>query len=158
MGALLTGAVVARKMPDRRRLPDVWIPGIDKYGFLFSFPAMGDCSVGASFLREARLPGIDFKAVRDRISMAAVLELLRFAPCESGGSQLRGPCPIHGSGSPTSRSFSVNVGKNAFRCFRCGASGNQIDLWAAVTKTELHAAAMDLCEKLDLDVPWIRVG
>jgi DNA primase len=58
--------------------------------------------------------------------------------------------------STTSRSFSVNVGKNVYRCFTCGSSGNQLDLWAAVNKLDLRAAAIDLCEKLQIDVPWQR--
>jgi DNA primase len=104
------------------------------------------------------LPGIDYRAVRDRVDIGAVLDLLNFVPSESSGDQLRGPCPIHGSQTPTSRSFSVHMRKNAFRCFRCGASGNQIDLWAAVSKTETHAATVDLCEKLGIDIPWIQTS
>jgi DNA primase len=89
------------------------------------------------------------------ISIACVLELVGFVPRESSGDQLRGPCPIHGSKSQSSRSFSVNIARNAYQCFKCGSSGNQLDLWAAVTQTDLHAAAIDLCEKAHVDVPWI---
>jgi len=35
-------------------------------------------------------------------------------------------------------------------------SGDQLDLWAAVAKTDLHTAAINLCEKLHLDVPWVH--
>lgn len=87
--------------------------------------------------------------------MAKVLALLEFVPRESSGEQLRGPCPVHGSTSPNSRSFSANLRRNAYRCFHCGSAGNQLDLWAACGKTELHAATVDLCERLHLDIPWI---
>jgi DNA primase len=101
------------------------------------------------------LPGVDFQAVRKKVLMKDVLELIGFVACEARGDQLRGPCPIHGSASPRSRVFSVNVGRNAFRCFRCGSSGNQLDLWAAVTKTDLHGAAIDLCRRLRTEIPWM---
>ncbi len=101
------------------------------------------------------MPGIDFKAVREKVPMRDVLTLIGFVPCEAHGDQLRGPCPIHNSTSPKSRIFSVHLARNAFRCFKCGSSGNQLDLWAAVTKTELHAAAIDLCQRFQIDIPWI---
>jgi hypothetical protein len=28
-------------------------------------------------------------------------------------------------------------------------------LWAAVTKTDLHAAAIELCRRTQNDIPWI---
>jgi hypothetical protein len=102
------------------------------------------------------MPGVDFHAVRSMVSMAQVLDLVGFAGHPSPRGQLRGPCPIHGSRGPRSRCFSVHIGRNAYQCFKCGSSGNQLDLWAAVRKTDLHAAAVDLCQKLHLDVPWIH--
>jgi DNA primase len=89
------------------------------------------------------------------IPMSDVLELLGFVPAETRGSQLRGPCPIPGSASPPSRVFSVHLARNAFQCFKCGSSGNQLDLWAAVTKTDLHAAAIEFCRRTQNDIPWI---
>ena len=73
------------------------------------------------------MPGIDFHAVRSEVSMKEVLELLGFVPAARRGDQVRGACPIHGSTSPRSRSFSANLGKNTFRCFKCGSEGNQLD-------------------------------
>jgi DNA primase len=101
------------------------------------------------------LPGVDFQAVRAKVSISDVLGLVGFTPCQTRGDQLRGPCPIHGSTSPGSRIFSVHLARNAFRCFKCGSSGNQLDLWAAVRKTTLHAATIDLCRRLQIDIPWI---
>jgi hypothetical protein len=101
------------------------------------------------------LPGVDFQAVRAKVSISDVRGLVGFAPCETHGDQVRGPCPIHGSASPKSRSFSVHLARNAFRCFKYGESGNQLDLWAATTKTDLYAATIDLCRRLHIDIPWI---
>jgi len=38
--------------------------------------------------------------------------------------QQRGPCPLHGSSTGTSRVFSVNLADQIFHCFKCGRSGN----------------------------------
>ena len=102
------------------------------------------------------MPGIDYTELRTRIAIADVLRLCGFHAAETAGDQIRGTCPIHGSSSPTSRSFSANLRKNNFRCFKCGASGNQLDLWVAISKLPLHEAARDLCAKLGIDVPEMR--
>jgi DNA primase len=106
----------------------------------------------------SKMPGIDFQQVRKWISIKAVLELLDYKPTANVNLQWRGPCPIHGSVSPTSRSFSVSLSSNAFQCFSCGAKGNQLDLWSAVRELPLHEAAMDLCERMHVDIPWIERG
>ncbi len=102
------------------------------------------------------MPAVDFQAVRAAVSLSKVLNLIGFEPTERSGGQSRGPCPIHGSTSGKSRSFSVNLGKNAFRCFGCGAAGNQLDLWTAVSGTDIHAATLALCERLGLVVPYLN--
>jgi DNA primase len=102
------------------------------------------------------MPGIDYFQVRSLVGMAEVLKLVGFEGVESIGNEIRGPCPVHGSTSATSRSFSVNVRKNTFQCFKCGASGNQLDLWAAVSKLPLYEAARDLCEKSGIVPPTVQ--
>ncbi len=102
------------------------------------------------------MAGIDFQRLRCEIGMEAVLKLLGFAPARRHGSQVRGPCPIHGAKRPESPSFSANMSRNAYRCFRCGSCGNQLDLWAAATAQPLHQAAIDLCEKLNHPVPLLQ--
>lgn len=103
------------------------------------------------------MPALDFQAVRGSVSLQQVLDLIGFEPTERRGDQWRGPCPIHGSTSRKSRSFSVNLGKNAFRCFQCGAAGNQLDLWTTLSKTDIHTATLALCEQLGLVVPRLNV-
>jgi len=100
------------------------------------------------------VPGVNFAKVRAQVSIAQVLELLRFSPLSRRSDQLRGLCPIHNSSSKRP-SFSVNLTKNTYRCFRCGSAGNQLDLWAAATKQDLHPAAVSLCQRLNLEVPWM---
>lgn len=101
------------------------------------------------------MPGIDFAVVRQQVSLAAVLRRLGFQPTSVRGPQLRGPCPVHRSSSPGSRSFAVHLERGCYRCFGCGAQGNALDLWAAVHGLSLHAAAEDLCATLGLEIPWI---
>ena len=98
-------------------------------------------------------PAIDFDAVRAAITMADVLGLLGFHARTTRGAQQRGPCPLHGSTSGTSRCFSVNLSDQIFHCFKCGRSGNALDLWAHATKQTPYDAALDLCQRLAIPLP-----
>ena len=102
------------------------------------------------------MPGIDYARLREQIRIDQVLELLNFVANEENGDERRGPCPIHSSTSPTSRSFSANLRKHTFVCFKCGAQGNQLDLWVAISQLPLHEAARDLCQRLGIEIPEIR--
>ena len=68
------------------------------------------------------------------------------------GHELRGPCPIH-NGSANSKNFTVNIRKNAFKCFSkdCGARGNVLDFVAAIDHCDVRDAALKLKE-------WFKVG
>ena len=102
------------------------------------------------------MPGVDFNVVRSSISMAQVLELLDFEAVVCSGDQLRGPCPVHRSRSAQSTSFSVNLASNRYQCFKCGSAGGQLELWAAVQGISVYQAALDLCERFGVEVPWVR--
>jgi hypothetical protein len=54
-----------------------------------------------------------------------------------------------------SRVFAAQVGKNGYHCFRCGACGNALDLWAALTRQRWYDAVLDLCRRLGRPVPWL---
>jgi hypothetical protein len=53
------------------------------------------------------MAGIDYAELRRRLRLGQVLELLGFVPSTHHGNQVRGPCPVHGSQSPRSRSFAA---------------------------------------------------
>ena len=102
------------------------------------------------------MPAIDYRRARSQLRLARVLELIGYQPRRRHGQQWRGPCPLHGSRSAASCVFSVQLGKNLFHCFRCGAGGNALDLWAAFQRLPLHAAVLDLCRRLHEPVPWLN--
>src|SRR5215471_16346188 len=104
------------------------------------------------------MPLIDLRQARAEIPLAAVLDLLGWHAQEHSGEQVRGRCPLHGSSSPRSRSFSAHLGRNSWRCFVCQASGNALELWARVTKQELYPAVLALYQHLGREVPWLQQG
>ena len=112
------------------------------------------------------MPGIDYRELRSRISMAQILKLLAFQAITVRGAQLRGRCPVHRV-SPTScvdhghwqinlAPFSVDLDKQVYRCFQCGSRGNALDLWASARKLPIYAAAIDLCQALEITPPPLR--
>ena len=103
------------------------------------------------------VPGIHFAEVRARItrlmSWACRLRPLRIL-WGSGARPVSGP------------SFDLTIEPRAFReselhiyrCFKCGSSGNQLDLYAAVTGLGVFEATVALCEQLHREIPWILNG
>jgi hypothetical protein len=106
------------------------------------------------------MPGLDFAELRRRISMRRVLTLLDYRPTTCRGDPWRGPCPLCGPASTPpalpARYFTIHLGRHVFRCYRCGASGNQLDLWRLATSLPLYAAALDLCTRLHEPPPQLH--
>jgi transposase InsO family protein len=100
-------------------------------------------------------PAIDFTAVRAAVDMTTVLGLLGFRALSVQGAQQRGPCPLHGSTTGTAHCFSVNTRDQIFHCFKCGRSGNALDLWVHATRQTPYDAAIDLCQRLNIPVPTL---
>jgi DNA primase len=82
-----------------------------------------------------------------------VLDLIGFTPVTTWCQSVRGPCPVHGSASPRSRSFAAHMEKNCWHCFGCGAGGNALDLYLAVTKLPVYEGALELCARLRVPAP-----
>jgi DNA primase len=101
------------------------------------------------------MPGIDFRQARSQVRLAEVLRLLGWEACRRWGEQVRGPCPVHGSKGPRSRSFAAHLGRGVWHCFVCGAGGNALDLWVAVTRQPLYPAVLDLYGRLGRALPWL---
>jgi len=102
------------------------------------------------------MPGVDFDVLRQRISMEDVLRLLKFEASSRRGDQLRGACPVHGSSTCRSRSFSVNVRLGRYHCFGCGSRGNALELWSAASGLSVYEAAVELSQLLGQELPWIH--
>ena len=97
---------------------------------------------------------VDYRYLRQQLSIAAVLKLLNYPqPLIGTGTQVRGPCPLHDDKRRRS-TFSVDLEKGVFQCFarQCAAHGNALDLWAKVTGLPIHRAALDLADKLHLQL------
>lgn len=84
-----------------------------------------------------------------------ILHLLRRDHTVQRGDQWRGPCPVHGSRNPRSRSFSVNVRLGRYQCFGCGSRGHALELWSAVHGSSVYAATVELCQLLGVEIPWV---
>ena len=104
---------------------------------------------------EAARPAIDFAAVRAALTIGQVLALLGFVPRSDHAGQQRGGCPLHGSTGGTARCFSVNTQAHTFHCFKCGRSGNALELWAAAQRLSIYDAALDLCQRLNIPLPTL---
>ena len=102
------------------------------------------------------MAGVDFDTLRSEITMEQVLNKIGFKPSSRTGDQWHGPCPVHGSSSPQSRSFSVNVKSGRYHCHKCHSHGNQLELWAAIHQLSIYDAALDVCRALDHKIPWIK--
>jgi DNA primase len=101
------------------------------------------------------MPLINYHAARSQLRLADVLTLAGFTPFMRRGASLRGACPVHRSRRPQSRSFAADVERNVWHCFACGAGGNALDLWVALTGQPLYQAVLDLCARLGQEVPWL---
>lgn len=100
--------------------------------------------------------GVNYTQVREQVDVARVLRLVGFQVHWRKGEQMRGPCPLHGSTSKGPGTFSVNLARGVWRCFKCQRGGNVLDLWVAHTGQPIYQATIDLCEKLGIDVPWVK--
>ncbi len=101
------------------------------------------------------MPLIDLRRARAEVRLSEVLELLGWQPRVRVGMQVRGPCPVHGSQTATSRAFSAHRERGVWHCFRCGGSGNALDLLAQVTGQGIYEAVLDLYRRLGRAVPWL---
>lgn len=113
------------------------------------------------------MPSIDYARLRGRLRIVELLSRMGWHATEVRGEQLRGPCPFCAQGhrakevadrpsaAPTCpgtrslpRIFSVHRMKNLYRCFRCGAAGNALELWSTYRGLSLYAAAVELLTEL----------
>lgn len=85
---------------------------------------------------------VDFRVVKQTVSLEAVLRLYQVPGRRRRRDQLEGRCPIHRG--EREDSFRANLSKNAFHCFGCQAGGNVLDFVAAMERCSVREAALRL--------------
>lgn len=85
---------------------------------------------------------VNFADVKHSVPFAPLLREYHVKLRRSGRDQYRGCCPIHGGRSHDA--FHVNLTRNVFHCFACGASGTVLDFVAAMDRCSLRDAALKL--------------
>lgn len=101
----------------------------------------------------ANLRPLDLKFLRELIPPMHSLSLLHWPGRREPCGQWRGPCPIHGSHSPTSRSLSVS--DRYWYCHVCRRGGDAIQLWAEIHRVTVLEAAHELCQRLAIAPPYL---
>jgi DNA primase len=85
---------------------------------------------------------VDFGAVKQAVSLEAVLCHYQVPGLRERGHQLVGRCPIHRG--QRDDSFRASLSKNAFHCFACQAGGNVLNFVAAMEQCSIRQAALRL--------------
>ena len=102
---------------------------------------------------------LDYVAIRQRVSIREVLELIDFRPSHIRQDQWRGRCPLcspNTTQDATHACFSVHITRHIFRCSRCHHSGNALDLWAEISHQSIYFATINLCQNLAIEpIPQI---
>lgn len=94
---------------------------------------------------------VDFRAVKEAVSLGAVLRHYQVPGLRRRRDQLTGRCPIHRG--KRDDSFRASLSKNAFHCFACQASGNVLDFVAAMERCSMREAALRLQQWFGLSTP-----
>ena len=81
-------------------------------------------------------------AVKEAVSLEAVLCHYQVAGLRRHRSQMEGRCPLHRG--KRDDSFRASLSKNVFHCFACQAHGNVLDSVAAMEKCSIREAACRL--------------
>ena len=97
-------------------------------------------------MSKAKTPFVSFRAVKQSVSMAQVLDHygLMETLVPRGKDSLTGPCPIHHGANPTQ--FRVSPSKNIWNCFGGCPGGNVLDFVAQMEKVDIREAALRLVE------------
>ena len=86
---------------------------------------------------------VSFSEIKLRVSIEQILRSYRVDWLRrSGTDHYRGRCPIHGGEGRDA--FHVDVQRNMFHCFACGAGGNVLDFIAALEGCSIREAGLRL--------------
>jgi DNA primase len=86
----------------------------------------------------AQMPYVDFKELKQRVSIEDVANVLKL-PLKKSGNQLRGGCPA--CGNTDDRILAITPARNLFYCFDAKKGGDQIELVCHITGLDVQDAA-----------------
>jgi hypothetical protein len=99
------------------------------------------------------MPSVDFSGVKRLVSVHRALDLIGWTRVRAEAGWLRGGCPIHQRGREHGDCFAAAV--RGWRCHSCGAHGDVIRLWGTVHVLAPYWAAVDLCARASVAVPYL---
>lgn len=107
-------------------------------------------------MSKTRKPFVDFRAIRERITMEQILEHYGVLhTLKRNGNRLSGPCPIHNGTNPTQ--FRVETDRNIWNCFsECKHGGNTLDFIAKKENCSVHEAALKACEWFTISLSEVK--
>lgn len=85
---------------------------------------------------------VDFAALKRAVSLEMVLFRYQIAGLRKRRNRLQGRCPIHRGRRDDS--FRVDLDRNIFHCFSCGACGSVLDFVRCMERCSLQEAALCL--------------
>jgi hypothetical protein len=92
-------------------------------------------------------PKIDFQAIKDRVPLEAVINLLQL-PVKKSNGQFRCECPVH---SGQSRGLAITPNRG-FYCFSAKSGGDAIGLYAHIKECSNYDAALALSQRFQIGV------
>ncbi|MBA7494284.1 DNA primase [subsurface metagenome] len=103
--------------------------------------------------KNAKAKWVDFKALKEKVEIVDILKHydLLDGLTKRKNYELVGFCPIHDENRYNKSSFCVNIEKNVFKCFACGAQGNILDFVAQMEDVNIRQAGL-------LIVNWFEIA
>lgn len=102
------------------------------------------------------MPAIDFKRLFKLIGLPDVLTLLGYCGGHFSVLRDRGPCPL--GCNDNARSCRLSCSGGWWYCFRCKKGGKPFKLYMDATRQDAVRAAVEICRKLNLPVPYLPRG
>ena len=94
------------------------------------------------------IPESVLSQIQDRIDIVEVIA--SYVSLRRAGRNFKAPCPFHHEKTP---SFMVNVDKQIFHCFGCGAGGNVFGFLMKAEKKDFPEVVEMLAERTGVELP-----
>ncbi len=94
------------------------------------------------------IPESVLNQIQDRVDIVEVIA--SYVPLRRAGRNFKAPCPFHHEKTP---SFMVNVDKQIFHCFGCGAGGNVFGFLMKAEKRDFPEVVEMLAQRTGVELP-----